>query len=144
MANSAWKSGKSAPLDVPGALRYFDLPATRAIVRVVPRGRRQRILRAAGVLVACWGIGVVSILIPLLHFILVPGFLIAGPVLAIRRLGEKVTVLGARGTCPACTREQEFGVRSRWREELPVTCQACSRGLQLVTEIAGLEEAPGK
>ena len=39
---------------------------------------------------------------PVAHFVLVPGFLVAGPIAAVSRYRKKSGVLGGEATCPAC------------------------------------------
>lgn len=62
----------------------------------------QRTRRAARSLAICWALAAVSILLPLAHFVLVPGFFLAGPYLAWRRYGERWLILGTGVPCPSC------------------------------------------
>lgn len=61
--------------------------------------RMKRALKMFGML---WGAAVVSVLIPLAHFVLVPGFLIAGPIVAYFVYQNEKMILGGQGTCPNC------------------------------------------
>ena len=71
-------------------------------VRIAKWSMPARLARAAKILLALWAAGAVSVLVPVAHFVLVPAFLIAGPVAAALRLGQASGVLGGEGTCPAC------------------------------------------
>ena len=53
-------------------------------------------------------IAVICILIPMLHFVLVPGFLILSIVTFIRTMKESELVRKAQGECPACHQLAEF------------------------------------
>jgi len=79
-----------------------------------------------------WGIAVLSVLIPVAHFVLVPSFLAYGAWQFFQRLGTVELVIDARGTCPDCGAGQALGLAPRWRAPQPVTCRQCHRGLQLV------------
>jgi hypothetical protein len=63
---------------------------------------RERGLRALKILGILWGLAVVTVFIPVAHFVLVPGFLIAGPVMAVQRYRTGESVEGATGVCPTC------------------------------------------
>lgn len=112
-----------------------------ADVRVLLRGRRECILRAAGTLATCWALAVVAVFLPLLHFILVPGLLLLGPALAWARLHEDSTLLGVDGACPACAAPLREALSQPWRERTLLRCHACSRQLTLVLAPPG--PAPG-
>lgn len=72
-------------------------------VEPIPLGKRA--VRALLRLGACWGLAVACIFVPLLHFVLVPGFLVAGPVLAWLGARATVVVKSERVTCPRCNVE---------------------------------------
>ena len=52
-----------------------------------------------------WVVALFCVLIPILHFILVPLFLILGPVMAFRVYKQKSVILGGQGLCPRCEKE---------------------------------------
>lgn len=85
----------------------------------------QRIGRAAIRLVVCWVLAVATIIVPLLHFVLVPGFAVLGPVMAFLAFRPTVKVTIKTITCPKCgkTSKVEDGATG-W----PVTlrCSECS------------------
>lgn len=115
-----------------GVLRYYDLAPTTVSVTVRTYDGRARAWRAARVLAICWGLAAVSVLVPIAHFLLVPAFFLAGPLLAVPKLRERASVLSARGRCPACGEERAFHVHAPWKESIAVNCGACRRGLRLV------------
>jgi hypothetical protein len=52
---------------------------TIGIAQIQEWNQKERLKRALKTLGISWGLAIVSVLIPLAHFILVPGFLLAGP-----------------------------------------------------------------
>ena len=62
----------------------------------------KRVGRGLVRLLACWAIGVACVFVPLLHFVLVPGFLLLGPVLAWKASAATVRVSSTQVTCPRC------------------------------------------
>src|SRR2546430_3771813 len=78
-----------------------------------------------------WGIGLLTVLIPVAHFVLVPSFLAYGLWQFFQRLGTAELATDARGRCPDCGAEQALELAPRWRAPQPVTCRQCHRGLRL-------------
>lgn len=93
--------------------------------------RAQRVKRALGALGKWWGIAVLSVFIPVAHFILVPSFLAYGGWQFFQRLGTAELATDAHGTCPDCGAAQVLDLAPRWRAPQPVTCRHCHRGLRL-------------
>lgn len=124
--------------DHPATLVYPGHEPTAARVRVRHRDRRACVLRAAGTLGVCWVLAVVAVFLPLLHFVLVPGLLLLGPLLAWSRLNESDTLLGADGACPACSLALHLRLAQPWRERTILRCDGCGRRLELVLPPAPL------
>ncbi len=114
------------PLTLSG---YHGAPtAARLIVARFDRSQRMR--RAARALGGFWGAMVVSVFIPIAHFVLVPSFLCIGVWQCFRRLRLEALVRGAHGRCPDCGAEQDFEIGSA-RFPQSVACTRCHRGLTL-------------
>lgn len=109
---------------------YHGRP-TPGIVTIQRFDRGERWRRALQGLGTWWGAALVSVLVPVAHFILVPSFLGYGVWQFAQRLGTTELVTAARGTCPDCGAEQPFELAAQWRTPQPVTCGACRRGLRL-------------
>lgn len=111
--------------EVPVRLAAFGAAPTpaRAAVEVNSPGVRAR--RAGLALLAAWGLAVLAVFIPIAHFVLVPLLLVAGPLLAARRLGEVRTLLRLEGRCPRCGLAQTFETGGRFPPRRPVTCARC-------------------
>jgi len=95
----------------------------------------RRLRRAALALVSLWALALFSILIPVAHFLLVPGFLIAGPLVAWKRLHQEQVILGAVVTCPNCDAHTVLDPGTDERE-LTLSCDVCHSPLTLSTESA--------
>ena len=96
-----------------------------ATLHVEPLSAGARFRRGGVRLVVCWALAVPCVLVPLLHFVLVPGLLLLGPVLAFLGTRATVEVKCERITCPRC--EQETGVEpgsTGWPVSL--RCSLCS------------------
>jgi hypothetical protein len=85
---------------------------------------QMRMRRALKIWGTCWGIAVVTVFIPGMHFILVPSFLLGGPIAAYRVYQQTSTVLGGTGVCPSCG--QEFKIaRSKPKWPINDVCDHC-------------------
>ena len=91
---------------------------------------RSRLVRGAKVLGACWALALVSLLVPAAHFVLVPVFLLAGPIGALIVGGQRSTVLGGEGACPECGERVRVGASA---EEWPLhdACARCRTPLRI-------------
>jgi hypothetical protein len=113
-------------------LRGFGTPpsyATLVVERLTPG---QRVGRAAAAL----GLGVaaaaVALPIPLVHFVLVPGSLLVGVILAAVRVSQGEIVRTAEGACPFCGTRQRLGLAGRkYRLPQRVHCSSCGQELEL-------------
>jgi hypothetical protein len=123
--------------EISGQLTYFDQPARPATLELVRYDHRQRVMRAVTALGACWGLAVLAVLIPVLHFLLVPALFLAGPFFAYRRLHEEATVTSIRGACPACGQTIEHTTREAWKPLLRLDCPHCHRRVVLEGSLPG-------
>ena len=103
-------------------------PATLLVATFDPGQRMRRAVRG---LTGFWGAMVVSVFIPIAHFVLVPSFFAAGIWQFVRRLRLHRLVRGAHGRCPDCGVEQDFELTAGPRFPQGVQCRACHRGLTL-------------
>jgi len=121
-------TGASAGVvQVATAFRYYQQHSD-AHARVALYGRIDRVRRAVLGLLACWAAACGALFVPVLHFVLVPSLLIAGPWLALTRLGERRTVLGVEGPCPACG--GAIAARPGGGATQEVRCTHCRRSIE--------------
>jgi len=103
-------------------------PATMRVRMYTPQEQKTRAVKS---LLTFWVIAAVCVLIPIAHFILVPGFFIGGIIVAlrIRKLAEEG--IAASGHCPAC--EKDIEIRLEKQADLPQwhPCPACADSLEL-------------
>ncbi len=92
--------------------------------------KRSRLARGGKLLAMCWAAALGSLFIPGFHFVLVPSFLLAGPVLFAIGYGQKRLLLGGTVVCPGCASENSVKPQSAsW--PLLLVCQGCNGGLEL-------------
>jgi hypothetical protein len=115
----------------PFLLSGYNGRPTQGTVTIRAFTRQERWRRAVAGLGQWWGVGLVSVFIPVAHFVLVPSFLLYGAWQFVYRLGTTELATGARATCPDCHTAQALELAARWRAPQPVTCRACHRGLRL-------------
>jgi hypothetical protein len=92
----------------------------------------QRVKRATLSCAIMWLLATASAFIPLAHFLLVPVFAIAGPVLGYLRYRQEDIAEAAEGKCPSCL--QEFRILLDQRTMLPHrdVCPHCDKHIQIV------------
>ena len=81
-------------------------------------------------LLACWALAAVTILVPIAHFVLVPGFFVAGIVLLTMRLREGTTIVGVQGICPYCKEERSFDAQGLMKSQFTVHCPVCKNQIE--------------
>ncbi len=94
--------------------------------------RSDRVKRAAKSWIGFWIAAVCSVPLIGLHWFLVPGFLIAGPVSAYRRYHALQTSEKATGTCPVCHNDVSIHLEPKERPDLWKYCPSCNSPLHLV------------
>ncbi|MGH2626315.1 MAG: hypothetical protein ACRDHY_06640, partial [Anaerolineales bacterium] len=109
---------------------YSPRVATAIVVEQSPTERFGRVVSG---LVRCWGLALVSLFIPVAHFILVPAFAVAGVVVAVKRAREDRRLVLLRGACPRCGTEQELKPGGRFAGRRGIVCPKCHGNLTLVT-----------
>lgn len=71
-------------------------------VRIMEYDKKARMRRAVKFWLSCWGLSLLLIPIPLIHFTVVPALLIIGPVGAWVISTQGSQVLGGESKCPDC------------------------------------------
>ncbi len=74
---------------------------------------------------------IISILIPVFHFVLVPLFLIASIVLAVRQYNKVYSIDLTGVKCPQCQSDLKEGPATTKENKLSVYCFQCRRGLSI-------------
>lgn len=86
--------------------------------------QQEKMKRALKKLGLFWGIAVLSVFAPVVHFVLVPAFLLLGPFLAAKTYREEVILEACDLPCPECGKTSHFDkISGQW----PLTngCEHC-------------------
>jgi hypothetical protein len=119
-------------LEVPISLTAFGFAPRPATASVVEQSTAERVGRAFVGLAMFWGLAVLGLFIPVAHFILVPTFLTAGIIMAVKRSREERRLTEVRGACPRCGAQQTFKAGGRFAAGRSLDCPACHGTLTLV------------
>ncbi|MBA3845665.1 MAG: hypothetical protein H0X45_03345, partial [Planctomycetes bacterium] len=84
------------------SMSTFDGRSAIGAMQVRDLGTGERLWRALRALGFCWLLAVGAVLIPLLHWVLVPGLFLAGFVVAGFAFQRIRIVAGGTGPCPTC------------------------------------------
>jgi len=116
----------------PASLTAFGFPSQDAAAVIVEQKPAQRAIRVLTGLGFCWGLALCGLFIPVAHFVLVPTFVVAGIVVALRRAREDRRLVLVRGACPRCGAHQEFRPGGRFESGRSIPCPHCHGNLTLV------------
>jgi hypothetical protein len=128
--------------EVPVTLTVFGATPVPAVAVVQRRSLASRMGRAGVGLAVAWLLAFPAIFLPVLHFVLVPGFVIGGVVLAAQRLREDRTLARVEGTCPRCRAALDATPGGRFRLPRSVQCLHCKNTLTLAAAAAPASEPP--
>jgi hypothetical protein len=117
--------------EVPVTLGVFGATPTKAVAIVHRRSLASRAGRAGLALGVAWLLAFPAIFLPVLHFVLVPGLVVGGVVLAAMRLREDRTLARVRGVCPRCVAPLDLTPGGRFRLQRTVQCLHCRNELTL-------------
>ncbi len=95
--------------------------------------QHERTVRAAKIWGLCWVLAFVTLFIPIAHFVLVPGFLIAGPVMGYLRYRMAAVPQRVTGICPT-NHEEEISIPVEATVKLPwwTYCPKCNASVQVI------------
>jgi hypothetical protein len=128
-------SQRTQPVTIRGA--GDEQPPSPGQVRIEEWTKPERTRRALKLGAACWGLALFSVILPLVHFVLVPLLLLAGPIVVIHILGVESVILEGEGACPHCRAPFTIARRSL---AFPFHdhCTACGRGVTVEAETLAL------
>jgi hypothetical protein len=104
---------------------------TAGEVRAKYYDKSERSKRALKILGLLWGIALFCIIIPLAHFILVPGFFLAGPIVAFLFYNQNDIILGGSGNCPACGKPFKVA-RASIHWPMNDVCSDCHNSVKII------------
>ena len=85
-----------------------------------------RVLRAFKALGICWAIALLCVLVPMLHFILVPAFFLAGIFIFFMQMGIHFYLVSGEIRCPSCDKNMSLkpGAFDWPKREICMNCRA--------------------
>lgn len=92
----------------------------------------ERMGKAGKILGISWLLALITAFIPIAHFVLVPLFFIAGPVLAVMKYKTETEVEKAHGVCPECSQSVDIVLDPKDKLPKRTYCPACNKPLQLL------------
>lgn len=107
------------------SLTAFGFAPRPATAVVIEQSTGERVARAFAGLGMFWGLALGGLFIPVAHLILVPVFLAAGIIMAIKRSREDRRLAEVRGPCPRCGARQIFKAGGRFAPGKSLDCPAC-------------------
>jgi hypothetical protein len=122
--------------EVQVTLSAFGAPVTSGVAVVLHRSPASRAGRAGVALGIAWLLAFPAIFLPVAHFVLVPGLIVGGVVLAAMRLAETRTLARVRGVCPRCKATLDLSPGGRYRLPRAVQCVRCRNELTLAAPAA--------
>ena len=120
-------------IETQASLTAFGFPPCGVTAVIIEQTPAQRLGRALAGLGMCWALALGGLFIPVAHFILVPTFVVAGIIVAVKRAREDRRLVLLRGVCPRCGAAQEFKPGGRFATGRCVDCPKCHGILTLVT-----------
>lgn len=79
-----------------------DGRSSRGLARIGILGQADRLSRAWKSLAFAWGVAFATVFVPILHFVLVPGFFAFGIYLFLKNYRRSHAILDGEAECPAC------------------------------------------
>jgi hypothetical protein len=122
-------------LGIPVVIRSYDgrISAGAMDVREMSLGLRVgRALKALGI---CWMFAVIAVLVPILHWLLVPSLVLLGPIVAARAFSHERQVCGGGGPCPVCGSPIVFH-HSAHPGSFNQPCRVCRLSLHVTPAVA--------
>ncbi len=115
---------------IPVELVVSESQRSSGTIRIVTWSKRERIKRAFRAILICWGLALVSVLLPGLHFLLVPFFVIVSPFAASYVYLGKELVLEGEGSCPKCQQPIKIG-KSKVQWPIFDLCKSCQSSIRI-------------
>jgi len=107
------------------SLTAFGFAPRPATAVVIEQSTGERVARAFAGLGMFWALALGGLFIPMAHFILVPTFLTAGIIMAVKRSKENRRLAEVSGPCPRCGAQQTFKAGGRFADGRSLDCPAC-------------------
>jgi hypothetical protein len=107
------------------SLTAFGFEPRPGTALVIEQSTGERVGRVFAGLGMFWALALGGLFIPVAHFVLVPVFLTAGIIMAVKRSREDRRLAEVRGPCPRCGAQQTFKAGGRFAAGKSLDCPAC-------------------
>ncbi|MBK9293937.1 MAG: hypothetical protein IPM57_05755 [Oligoflexia bacterium] len=101
---------------------------TDGVLNIQLLSQKERLVRALKFGGMCWGAAIFSVFLPILHFFLVPGLLLAGPVVVFIVYKQTKLILSGSGECSSCKESLNIQ-KSFYRFPLSIVCNKCNNSI---------------
>lgn len=100
---------------------------TIELIHWTPSQRTMRAMKSLGIF---WGLAVFSVFLPVAHFVLVPMFLILGPIFAVSTYKQDASIVAKALVCPECKEPLKVSSQKmKW--PLLLVCDSCKTRVYL-------------
>ncbi|MEO5573515.1 MAG: hypothetical protein ABIR48_03380 [Gammaproteobacteria bacterium] len=120
----------------PILIKANDGATSAGALKVTVYEKRERLMRAARMLALYWMLALLSLPIFVAHWLLVPGFFIAGPVMAWLRYRVVERKDQVTGQCPVDKNDVTIPLEPSVRLPFWTYCPLCAAPLQLIEHTA--------
>ncbi|MNJ98619.1 hypothetical protein D3C87_163860 [compost metagenome] len=117
-------------IDIPVLANVNDERRTEGVIRVKEFMAQDRMGNSLKKLAFFWGIMILTVFIPVFHFVLVPLFFFIGLYMARRAYKSPGRVLSGSTICPNCQAKVSIG-KGDLNWPLTEICQNCAREIRL-------------
>ncbi|MGZ3690219.1 MAG: hypothetical protein ACXVAX_01875 [Pseudobdellovibrio sp.] len=116
---------------MPWMLRTNDFKKEILNLEIVPCTKNELVILSFKKLALFWGLAICSVFIPVLHFVLVPSFLIVGVVAFMKQYKNTHLIKGGIYICPECKRDFEMKP-IYFMEGKKIDCSLCGTQLSIL------------
>jgi hypothetical protein len=108
-----------------------DPTSGEVIVEEYTPGQRRR--RALKILAVWWGLAILFIPVPPIHFVVVPLFLVCGPIFATFARRQYSKIISGSAICPLCKKSFEV-VKNTPRWPMDDVCTNCHQHVEITAK----------
>lgn len=109
----------------------YGVTATDISLRIYHLSFTRRIARALGTFTLLTLVTCLSALIPIAHFVLVPGMVVVTLIFTVKRFLNRAIIEGGEGVCPHCATPFRVFRRGVTRQYSDV-CEGCKREVTII------------
>lgn len=108
-----------------------DLPPSKGQIKIVEWSKQERLKNAIKTLGMYFAFTCFSVMIPVLHYVLVPTLFVVMFIMAMDKYTQQKYNEGGEGVCPGCS-EKIILEKSKFKERLTDTCGKCHDDVEIL------------